>query len=111
MTSDTIPVLTPPREITEASLEVFEEQLEPHLAAEGPGVVLDLAEVEFIGSSGLGAMVKAGMRLDRRGGRLALACPNKTIENVLKLIGLESKLPVFRSVDAASGFIADHGKT
>ncbi len=109
MTADTVPVLSPPREITEDSLEAFEQQLEPHVETKGPGIVLDLVGVEFINSAGLGTLVKVGMRLDGHGRRLALARPTKTIERMLKLIGLDSKLPVFRSVDEASAFLETNG--
>ena len=98
-----VPVLTPPVEITEKSLEALDAVLAPHLDGDGPGLVLDLEAVEFINSAGLGSLVQVGMRLDRAGRRLTFARPNKTIERMLKLVGLDSKMPMFKTVEEASG--------
>ena len=102
MSSHAIPVLVPPSEITEKSLEQLRAALAPHLDAPGPGIVLDLELVEFINSSGLGTLVQVGMRLDGHGRRLVLARPNKTVERMLRLVGLDAKMPMFRSVEEAS---------
>ncbi len=102
MSANQVPVLTPPAEITEKSLEELGAVLAPHLDAEGPGIVLDLEAVQFINSAGLGSLVQAGMRLDHEGRRLTFARPNKTIERMLKLVGLDSKMPMFRTIEEAS---------
>jgi anti-anti-sigma factor len=109
MTRLMVPVLIPPREITDDSLGGFEETLRPHAEAEGPGIVLDLAEVAFINSTGLGSLVKLGMRLDQQRRRLALARPGRRVERTLRLIGLDAKLPVFRSVEEAQAFVQQQG--
>lgn len=90
-------------------LEDFESQLEPLLDGTGDGVVLDLGEVRFINSAGLGCLVKAGMQLDRQGRRLALACPERSVEATLRLVGLDSMLPLFKSVQEASDFVRRNG--
>lgn len=101
MTTNDVPVLTPPTEITERSVDELKAALGPYMDAEGPGVVLDLEDVAFINSSGLGTLVQIGMRLDRDGRRLTFARPNKTIERMLKLVGLDSKMPMFRTIEEA----------
>ncbi len=86
----------------------LEVQLEPHLGSEADGIVLDLAAVRFINSAGLGCLVKTGMHLDRQGRRLALACPQRSVEATLRLVGLDSKLPLFKSVQEALDFVRHH---
>lgn len=103
--SPSVPVIVPPPELTDASIAGFEQEVAPHLAAPGPGIVLDLGDVTFINSTGLGSLVKIGMRLDRDGRLLALARPDKQVERMLRLIGLDSKLPVFKSIAEASGHV------
>jgi anti-sigma B factor antagonist len=100
-----VPVVTPPRELTDASLPAFEAQVEPLLAGAGPGMVLDLAGVSFINSTGLGFLVKVGMKLDAANRRLALARPDRNIERTLRLIGLDQKLPLFKTLGDATGFV------
>jgi len=102
MSREAVPVLVPPAEITEKSDAQLRAALAPYLDGEGPGIVLDLELVEFINSSGLGTLVQVGMRLDGSGRRLALARPNKTVERTLRLVGLDAKMPMFRSVEEAS---------
>lgn len=63
-------------------------------------VVLDLSEVEFIDSSGLGAIVAAMKQLgkDRK---LALAGLTPTVEKVFRLTRMDSVFPVFSTLDGA----------
>lgn len=106
MSTASIPIVQPPEELTDETVADFEAMMVVHLQADGPGVVVDLWEVSFISSAGLGCLVKFGMRLDRRGRRLALARPDPNVEKSVRLIRLESKLPMFPSVSEAAGHVA-----
>lgn len=94
-------VVVPPVEITERTLPEFERELLDHLAENVHGIVVDLASVTFINSAGLGTLVKVGMRLDRVGGRLAFARPIRATQQTITLLGLDRKMPIFSTVDAA----------
>lgn len=63
-------------------------------------VVLDLSKVEFIDSSGLGAIVAAmkSMGTERR---LALAGLTPTVERVFKLTRMDSVFSVFPTLEGA----------
>lgn len=63
-------------------------------------LVLDLAEVEFIDSTALGALIEARASLPNRRG-LLLASPNIETRRALQVSGLDRHLPVHDSVDAA----------
>ena len=63
-------------------------------------VILDLAEVEFIDSSGLGAIVAAMKQLGRDR-QLALAGLSPTVDKVFKLTRMESVFSIFSNLDAA----------
>jgi anti-anti-sigma factor len=63
--------------------------------------VLDLADVEYLDSASLGALVREGMRLDAAGRRLVLARPQRVVERTLRLLGLQVKLPIFPTVAQA----------
>ncbi len=106
MLSAEVPIVAPPVEITDQSLDSFEEALRPHVSGSGPGLVVDLQAVSFINSTGLGYLVKLGMRLDREQRRFALARPVRQVERTIKLIGLDAKLPLFHTLEEASGFVA-----
>jgi len=59
-----------------------------------PLVVLDLADVDFIDSSGMGVLIHAADVLRGAERKLALLHVNKVISSVLKLSGIQEILPV-----------------
>jgi anti-sigma B factor antagonist len=63
-------------------------------------LVLDLAEVEFIDSTALGALIEARASLPNRRG-LLLAAPNIETRRALQVSGLDRHLPVHDSVGDA----------
>jgi anti-sigma B factor antagonist len=68
---------------------------------DGPDlVVLDLSRVEFIDSSGLGAIV-ASMKYMGKERRLALAGLTPTVERVFKLTRMDSVFTVFPTLEGA----------
>lgn len=69
--------------------------------AEGPDrVVLDLTRVDFIDSSGLGAIVAAMKQLGP-GRRLDLAGPTPTVDKVFRLTRMDTVFRLYRSLDDA----------
>jgi anti-sigma B factor antagonist len=70
-------------------------------AAEEPStVVVDLAEVAFVDSTALGALVEARKQLE---GRLVLAAPGHDVRRALEVSGLVQHFSVADSVDGALG--------
>lgn len=58
-------------------------------------LVINLAELTFICSLGLGGLVAAYLRVQKYGGRLALACPSQAIREMLEVTKLGTLLPVY----------------
>ena len=48
-------------------------------------LILDISELDFVDSFGLGAVVGALKRLRQRGGELALVCPSRRIRRVFEI--------------------------
>ena len=109
MSTALIPVLAPPEEFHDDSVPAFEASVTPHLGGAGPGIVFDLGDVKFISSSGLAFFVRVGMSLDGKRRRIALARSQKRVAKLLRMTGLESLLPQFKSVEAAREFVAAAG--
>jgi anti-sigma B factor antagonist len=62
------------------------------------GLVIDLSEVSFIDSSGLGAVIEAHDRLRRKNRPVAVVAPRGTAAAlVLTLTQLRRRLPVYES--------------
>lgn len=66
-----------------------------------PRVVVDLAGVDFMDSSGLGALIN-GLKIARQaGGDLRIASPNEQVKLVLQLTNVERVLPAYESAELA----------
>lgn len=64
-------------------------------------VVVDLADTDFIDSSGLGALI-SGLKMARQaGGDLRIAAPTTQVETVLALTTLNRVLRAYTSADTA----------
>lgn len=99
--SDTT-VISPEGELDTARVADFRAALLD--AAEGHAVrlVVDLSNVTFIDSSGLGALVEMDNRLRRGTRKLAVVAPQGTAVTVaIDLAGLRNRLPVFDTLGAA----------
>jgi anti-anti-sigma factor len=91
-------VIAPPVELDVASVTEFRSALQ----AAPPGTIIDLSHVEFIDSSGLGAIMEARERARVEGAPFAVVAPRGTAAAVLlTLSGLRSRLTVFDSRSAA----------
>jgi anti-anti-sigma factor len=91
-------VIAPPAELDVASVTAFRDTL---LEAP-PAAIIDLSHVDFIDSSGLGAIKEARERARVAGAPFAVVAPRGTAAAVLfTLSGLRSQLTIFDSVSAA----------
>jgi anti-sigma B factor antagonist len=68
----------------------------------GTHVVVDLAAVTFMDSSGLGALIAALKKARQAQGDLRIAGVNEQVGTVLQLTNLDRVLRPFESVEAAS---------
>ncbi|GIG65683.1 STAS domain-containing protein [Phytomonospora endophytica] len=73
------------------------------LVSEAPGVfvVVDMSEVGFCDSSGIGMLIRSAKELWKRDGAMRLAGPQDHVTSVLRTNGLLTALPVFATVEAA----------
>jgi anti-sigma B factor antagonist len=66
-------------------------------------IVIDLNNVSFMDSSGLGVLVAGLKRARERGGELALVFGEGSIQKVLGITGLDKVFPTHGSVGEATG--------
>jgi len=84
----------------------LEGPLEEAVAADDASVLIDLADCQFIDSTGIALIVRAWQRVDAAAGNggkggLVLCCQNEQVRRVLEVTGLEHSLRVFETRDAA----------
>jgi anti-sigma B factor antagonist len=64
-------------------------------------VIVDLARVEFLDSTGLGVLVGALRRLRGVEGDLMLVCAQERLLKIFRITGLDRVFTLYESVDAA----------
>lgn len=77
----------------------FKAQMTAMTAAGGTRVILDLANVSFVDSSGLGAIVASMKQMEGR--KLELAGMQETVAQVFRLTRMDSVFPIHDSVSEA----------
>src|SRR3954454_9238692 len=58
-------------------------------------IVVDLSEVDFLDSTGLGVLVGVCKRLKLLGGKLAILTPDETIRRVFEISGLATRFDLY----------------
>jgi anti-sigma B factor antagonist len=76
----------------------------------GDTIVLDLAGVRFIDSSGLGTIVLTYKELQLRAGRLCLAAVQPFVLKVFELTSVDRLVGIYHSVEAAEEDLAAGGE-
>jgi anti-sigma B factor antagonist len=78
------------------------------LADEGKrNVVVDLSDVTFMDSTGIGVLLNALRHFTARHGRLVLVCPTERIMRPFQITGLTGHLTIFDSREKALDGVAE----
>ena len=64
-------------------------------------LLLDLSGLSFCDARGLGAFVRIANHADAAGCRFGLIAPRPQVAKILRISGLDSRLPVFAAIDDA----------
>ncbi len=64
-------------------------------------IVVDLSEVAFLDSTGLGALIGGRTATEGAGGTMAIVCTNDRVLKLFTITGLDSVFQIFPSVDEA----------
>ncbi len=88
-------------EVDMANAEVLQHYLLDHIDRGFVHVVVDLSDVEFIDSTGLGALVAAWRRSKERGGSLRVAGATGNVQAVLEITELDVVLDRHERVSEA----------
>ena len=65
-------------------------------------LILDISELDFVDSFGIGAVVGALKRLRQRGGELVLVCPSSRIRRVFEICDLDRIIMFHDSIDSVT---------
>jgi anti-anti-sigma factor len=85
-----------------AGVQEIDHRLSALAAARQAFILLDLSQVSFLASIGIRALLTNARLLRQHGGKMALLKPQALVEEVLKVTGIDSIIPIFHDLDAAS---------
>ena len=101
MTETGAAVISPTGRMTMVTAPALREAIHALVNEGSARVVIDLAGVEYIDSSGLGALI-SGLRAARQaGGDLRIVAPNRQVQSVLQSTSLDRVLSSYESAEAA----------
>jgi anti-anti-sigma factor len=70
-----------------------------------PRLIINLAKVLYLSSSGLRALLNAARRVEAEGGKLCVCSPQGMVKRVIQLVGFDKVLPIYTSeTDALQQF-------
>ena len=88
-------------ELVRATSSTLESETRRLLDAGIVKLVVDLSEVGFVDSSGLGVLIAARKRANQSGGQVMLSSPSEMVSNTLRIVRLDKVLGVYSSIEAA----------
>ena len=103
-TSDSYTLCRPIGELDAYTVGQFRESLSE--LAEVTHLLIDLSEVPFMDSAGLGALIGGIRRTREAGGDVAVACSRPTLTRLLHTTGFDRIVAVTESVEDASEALA-----
>ena len=87
-------------ELDIASADQAYEYVRGAIDARGGQVLLDVAGLAFCDARGLGALVRMSRHAGQAGSSLQLVAPPTRLRKIIRITGLENKLPVHRADQA-----------
>ncbi len=89
--------------LTAATVEMFRDQLRSWQEAESDvlNYVIDLGEVDFMDSAGLGTLIAVLKRITERGGDMKIACLQKKPRMVFEITRAYKVFEIYESVEEA----------
>lgn len=88
-------------EVDIATADTLDAELSAVLAGGARHLIVDLSEVGFLDSTGLGVLVKALKRAREAEGGLAVVVTAERISKVFRITGLDAVMPLHPDVDSA----------
>jgi len=96
-----VTVIQPSGKLNMVSAPALRELINSTVAEGNARIALDLAQVDFIDSSGLGALI-SGLKTTRQaGGDLRIASPTEQVQLVLQLTNMERVLSAYNNAESA----------
>lgn len=96
-----VPVIELSGEVDAYTSARFRETMIELIESGAVSLVISMDRVEYIDSSGLGALVGGLKRATERQGRIVIVCSNPQVRKVFEITGLERVFPLYTAEEDA----------
>jgi anti-sigma B factor antagonist len=69
-------------------------------------VIVDMSAVDFLASIGIRTLLLTAKAMSQRGGKMVLFNPDTNVTQILEMAGIDTLIPIVRSLDEARGALA-----
>ncbi len=80
----------------------FQDQISSFIEQGKKNIIVDMSDVKFVDSTGIGNIIKAFSTVKEAGGKLKLSGLNDKIKGVLSIVKLDSIFEQFPTIEEAS---------
>lgn len=94
-------IISPSGRIDSATSSTFDRHLSGVIDRGDVNLVINLAQLDYISSTGLSVFLSAAKKIAAAGGRIAVVGINSRIRLVFEMSGFLRLFPIFPNVDAA----------
>lgn len=105
--SDSTPIIELTGEVDAYTSARFREVMLDIIDTEGANLIIKMTDVEYIDSSGLGALVGGLKRATERNGKIVIVCDKPQVKKVFEITGLEKVFPIYDTEESALKAILD----
>ena len=97
--------ITPHGSIDADTHDIFRQLVKPVLAQSPKGLVIDLKDVDYISSAGVGVIFAIRTLIKEKGGRLAFCNLKPQIHKLFDVMKVLPKNMIFRSLEEADAYL------
>jgi anti-sigma B factor antagonist len=105
-----VPIIDLVGEVDAYTSARFREAMVDLIESGAANLIVSMMKVEYIDSSGLGALVGGLKRSSEHGGRIVIVCDNPQIRKVFEITGLEKVFPLYDAEEEAIKALAKGGR-
>lgn len=108
MRTEPQPVLELVGEVDAYTCPKFRDAMIKSLEGDNSDLIIVMDRVEYIDSTGLGALVGGLKRVSEKDGRISIVCDNPQVSKVFEITGLVKVFPMFRTLEEAEAALRRH---
>lgn len=94
-------IIHPAGDIDAHTAPSFKESIDRNISAGKILLVFDFSSLNYISSAGIGILNAALHVLKEKGGKMSIACANKTVYDTLDVMYFTKKVPVRNEIDSS----------